>query len=51
MKDFNITVQFCIAHLIRDIKYLAGLKDPETKAVTVHGVYFRTDPPAACGTA
>jgi len=32
MKDFNITVQFCIAHLIRDIKYLAGLKDPETKA-------------------
>ena len=32
MKDFNITVQFCVAHLIRDIKYLAGLKDPETKA-------------------
>ncbi len=32
MKDFNITVQFCIAHLIRDIKYLAGLKDPETRA-------------------
>jgi hypothetical protein len=32
MNDFNITVQFCIAHLIRDIKYLAGLKDPETKA-------------------
>ncbi|MFW6218316.1 MAG: IS66 family transposase [Verrucomicrobiota bacterium] len=32
MKDFNITVQFCIAHLIRDIKYLVGLKDPETKA-------------------
>jgi len=32
MKDFDITVQFCIAHLIRDIKYLAGLKDPETKA-------------------
>jgi transposase len=32
MKDFNITVQFCIAHLIRDIKYLAGLKDSETKA-------------------
>ncbi len=32
MKDFNITVQFCVAHLIRDIKYLAGLKDRETKA-------------------
>ena len=32
MKDFNITVQFCIAHLIRDIKYLAGLCDAETKA-------------------
>jgi len=25
MKDFDITVRFCIAHLIRDIKYLAGL--------------------------
>ena len=32
MKDFNITVQFCIAHLIRDIKYLSGLNDAETKA-------------------
>ena len=32
MKDFNITVQFCIAHLIRDIKYLTGLPDVETKA-------------------
>jgi transposase len=32
MKDFNVTVQFCIAHLIRDIKYLTGLKDAETKA-------------------
>ena len=32
MKDFNITVQFCIAHLIRDIKYLTGLPDAETKA-------------------
>ena len=30
--DFNITVQFCIAHLIRDIKYLTGLRDAETKA-------------------
>jgi len=32
MKDFDITVQFCIAHLIRDIKYLSGLKDPGTRA-------------------
>jgi len=32
MKDFNITVQFCIAHLIRDIKYLTGLPDKQTKA-------------------
>jgi len=32
MTDFNITVQFCIAHLIRDIKYLTGLSDPATRA-------------------
>jgi len=32
MKDFNISLQFCIAHLIRDIRFLTGLKDPETKA-------------------
>ena len=32
MKDFNITVQFCIAHLTRDIKYLTGLPDAATKA-------------------
>ena len=32
MKDFNVTVQFCIAHLIRDIRFLVGLKDVETKA-------------------
>jgi transposase len=31
MKDFSITVQFCIAHLIRDLKYLAGLKDAGTR--------------------
>lgn len=31
MKDFNITIQFCIAHLIRDIKYLTSLPDTETK--------------------
>jgi hypothetical protein len=32
MNDFNVPVQFCIAHLIRDIKYLAGLRDAEMKA-------------------
>ena len=31
MKDFDIMIQFCLAHLIRDIKYLCGLSDPETK--------------------
>jgi transposase len=32
MKDFTITVQFCIAHLIRDIKYLTDLPDAQTRA-------------------
>ncbi|MCK4485174.1 MAG: IS66 family transposase [Desulfobacterales bacterium] len=32
MKNFDISIQFCIAHLIRDIKFLAGLPDTETKA-------------------
>jgi len=32
MKHFDVSIQFCIAHLIRDIKFLAGLSDPETKA-------------------
>lgn len=32
MSDFNITVQFCIAHLIRDIKFLTALPDAETRA-------------------
>lgn len=31
MRDFNVTVQFCIAHLIRDIKYLCTFPDQETK--------------------
>ncbi len=30
MKDFDVLVQFCIAHIIRDIKYLAGLSDKAT---------------------
>ena len=32
MKDFNVTMQFCIAHLIRDIRFLKTLPDEKTKA-------------------
>jgi transposase len=32
MKDFNVSLQFCIAHLIRDIRFLTTLNDTETKA-------------------
>lgn len=32
MKDFDIIVQFCIAHLIRDIKFLITLPDKPTAA-------------------
>ena len=32
MKDFDVTLQFCIAHLIRDVKFLTGLPDDQTKA-------------------
>lgn len=32
MKDFSVTLQFCLAHLIRDIRYLTGLPDRETQA-------------------
>lgn len=32
MKDFNVTIQFCIAHLIRDIRFLISLPDVETRA-------------------
>jgi hypothetical protein len=32
MKDFNVTVQFCLAHLIRDIRYLTKLPDESTRA-------------------
>ncbi len=30
MKDFDILIQFCIAHLIRELKYLADLTDKTT---------------------
>jgi transposase len=32
MKDFNIAVQFCLAHLIREVKFLATLPDAVTRA-------------------
>jgi len=32
MKDFQVAVQFCIAHLIRAIKFLATLPDAPTRA-------------------
>ena len=31
MKDFNVTLQFCIAHIIRDIRFLTSLPDEQTK--------------------
>ena len=31
MKDFSVHVQFCLAHLIRDVKFLATLSDRVTK--------------------
>lgn len=32
MKDFNVTIQFCLAHLIRDIKFLTSLPDVQIRA-------------------
>ncbi len=32
MNDFNVLVQFCIAHLIRDIKFLTALPDEQTQS-------------------
>jgi transposase len=32
MQDFHVAVQFCIAHLIRDIKFLTTLPDAPTRA-------------------
>jgi transposase len=32
MKECNIVVQFCLAHLIRDVKYLTTLPDPGERA-------------------
>lgn len=32
MNDFNVGVQFCLAHLIRDVKFLLSLPDAATQA-------------------
>ena len=32
MRVFNVTIQFCLAHLIRDIRFLAGLPDKDSAA-------------------
>lgn len=32
MKDFGVLVQFCLAHLIREVKFLAGHPDTRTAA-------------------
>jgi transposase len=32
MSDFNVSVQFCLAHLIRDVKFLLSLPDAATQA-------------------
>lgn len=32
MHDFDVLVQFCLAHLIRDLKFLAEHPDPENRA-------------------
>jgi transposase len=38
MREFDIRLQFCLAHLIREVKYLATLPDGPTKA---YGERFR----------
>ncbi len=32
MGDFNVSLQFCLAQLIRDVKFLATLPEPATVA-------------------
>lgn len=31
MKDFNVAIQFCLAHLIRNIRFLVSFPDAETR--------------------
>jgi len=35
MNDFNITIQFCLAHLIRDIRFLTTLPNKKETRVWV----------------
>ena len=51
MREFDVLVQFCLAHLIRDVKYLTTLARPARPSVwgaTTRGVarLVRGDPPA-----
>src|SRR5262249_18040659 len=32
MREFGVTLQFCLAHLIRDVKFLLTLPDPRVRA-------------------
>ena len=32
MREFGVTLQFCLAHLIRDVKFLLTLPDPHVRA-------------------
>jgi len=32
MREFNVGIQFCLAHLIRDVKFLLSLPDASTRA-------------------
>jgi hypothetical protein len=40
MKDFHVTVQFCIAHLIRDIKFLTTPGMDPTNNVAEQAIRF-----------
>ena len=31
-REFGVALQFCLAHLIRDVKYLTTLPDPRDRA-------------------
>ena len=33
MREFDVVVQFCLAHLIRDVKFLTTLPDARDQAV------------------
>ena len=58
MKDFGVEVQFCLAHLIREVKFLTTLADPRTRAYgqrlldklrDLFGIIHRRDSMSASG--